>query len=129
MRDDCVAALLFPCHTATLVVLASWVEVIDDLSRVDGEVRDVLPLLGLEVAPRRAGEERRALRLRSGLWLAMSHEVLLRVMPVAAFGPVPAWLGRLADRAPVAAVVRLESGFGFEVDVARLAHGDGDGWA
>jgi hypothetical protein len=121
--------LVLPCGGTTLVVQASWVEAIDDLTIVDGELRDAVALFGLEGDAALGSRSRRAIRLLGGVWLAVGHEVLLRALPASAFGPVPAWLGGLVDRAPIAALVRVEAGFGFEVDVARVTSEDVRAWA
>jgi hypothetical protein len=129
VHEDDVASIVLPCGATTLVVIASWVEAIDELSRAEGEVQDVVALVGVDDSGSLDPRSRRALRVRGGLWLAVGHEVQLREIPARAFGPVPAWLGRIADRAPVASLVELARAphpeFGFEIDVARLVHGGG----
>ena len=128
MPEEEVPALVLPLGRTTLVVLAEWVEAIDDTARIEGRSIDLVTLLGLEADVVEPSKPRRALRVSDDLWLAAGHDVRLRDIPTNAFGPVPAWLGKLADRAPLASIVRLEGGFALEVDVARVVYGDASAW-
>lgn len=128
MPEEEVAALVLPLGATTLVVLADWVEAIDDAARIVGRAIDLVTLLGLDEGTVDPDKPRRALRVAEDLWLAVGHDVRLRDIPTKDFGPVPAWLGKLADRAPLASIVRLEKGFALEVDVARVVYGDASAW-
>ncbi len=83
-----------------------------------GAPKDLARLL--EVAPPAA---RRALEVHAGGergWVVIGEHVAVREIAAGDFVPWPAWLGALAERLPLSGLVRLDHGFAFVLDAARL---------
>ena len=96
----------------TLVLDASKVHMVDDVALASGAVRTLCD-----------GEARRALLTDRG-WVIVDDRVELRRVDRDAFIAMPAWLESV--RWPLAALVRIDEGFGCQIDIDRLFDGPFD---
>ena len=126
MPDASASVVIVPIAALSVVVDAACVDDVQDAASATGRRRDLATWVG---ARWDGGTERRALRLASdGSWLVVGDRVIVRRLGLEAFRPVPLWLRSLEERLAIVSLVSLESGFGFWLDLERLARIDaGDG--
>ncbi|AKF07306.1 hypothetical protein [Sandaracinus amylolyticus] len=124
MRELATSVVVVPLAAVRLVVDARRVSAIEDASRAEGVTHDLAARMGVALDAQSVAElGRRALQVDGGAWLVAAERVLVRSLRVEAFRPLPSWLGSLHERLGIAALVAFDDGFGFELDVDRVAGG------
>lgn len=128
MLDRTAPFVMLPIAAHWVIVDAARVEDVQDAAFAAGPRRDLAELMGLcwEASPQ-VSAGRRALRLSSdGTWLIAGDRVIVRQLPPEAFRPLPLWLESLRERLAIVALVQLDRGFGFRLDVDRLLASEPD---
>ncbi|UJR80102.1 hypothetical protein [Sandaracinus amylolyticus] len=124
MRELAMSVVVVPLAAVRLVVDARRVSAIEDASSAEGTTHDLAEMMGIALSEQSVGElGRRALQVDGGAWLVAAERVIVRSLRVEAFHPLPSWLGSLHERLGITSLVALEDGFGFELDVDRVAGG------
>lgn len=110
------AVLVLPLATVRIVVDARTIVAIEDAERVEGRRSDLATWLGLEIT----GERRRALRVEGhDGWVVVGDDVKVRRVPDAAFRPLPSWLAAIGERLQLSALVALDDGFAYAMDLEQ----------
>ena len=136
LRILLIVCLVAPAHAAAQSFApAGWTDGIKLNELPDSnpdprivEVALAAKIAEVEVAP---GKRVRAWTYNGGLpgpliKASVGDRVIVRRLGMGAFRPLPHWLGALEERLAIASLVSLESGFGFWLDLDRLARMDAE---
>ena len=111
MRDDALVVLVPSASGCSFVLDASSVQAIDDAAAANGAVRDLARYGSQPIG--------RALLTDRG-WVLIGDRVVVRRLPREAFGPLPPWIDSVAQSLPLSALVRIDEGFAYQIDLDRL---------